>query len=94
MSYCRWFGVTCDSASKRGGAVIEIKLGSNSLHGQLLDTVWFITIPKHLLRSMLTHTHNNDTPTGQLPTAIGDLSTLTSLELQSNQLTGEHADFA
>uniref|UniRef100_A0A6N2LIS1 Protein kinase domain-containing protein n=1 Tax=Salix viminalis TaxID=40686 RepID=A0A6N2LIS1_SALVM len=69
------------SVMQQWGASVEVlDLSSNQLSGSLANLTWFVRLSKLNLR--------NNSLDGNLPTQLGDLSTLSSVDLSLNKLYG------
>jgi flagellar basal body-associated protein FliL len=75
---CNWYGITCDFTT---GAVTQISLASNNIHGSIPPDLGLLT-------SMTSLSLSTNALTGTLPESIGRLSSLQTLDLTSNSLTG------
>jgi hypothetical protein len=80
-SYCKWYGVICDS----GGGVYALQLSKNYMQGnlrrknKLIRGIFFTAVVNIIFICLL----------GSLPSSIADLKSLVHLNVNNNMFTGE-----
>ncbi|KAB5529980.1 hypothetical protein DKX38_020061 [Salix brachista] len=84
---CTWFHVTCNNDN----SVIRVDLGNAALSGQLVPQLGLLKNLQYfslaLVKGILRELYSNNI-SGQIPSDLGNLTTLLSLDLYLNSFTG------